>query len=251
MLATDLATALDPARLMEAAGLPPDPWQARLLRAQADRMLLLCSRQTGKSTVTGALALHAALYQPGALVLILAPALRQSQELFRKVLMFYRALDRPVPPAAESALSIELTNGSRIVSLPGKEQNVRGYSSVSLLIVDEAARVDDALYFSIRPMLAVSQGRLIALSTPFGKRGFFFQEWTEGGGEWARVTVPATECPRISSAFLEEERQALGDWWYSQEYECRFSDTLDSVFRHDDIMAAVTKEVRPLFGGAP
>src|SRR5262245_28223942 len=82
----------DPARLMADAGLAPDTWQAQLLRSAAQRMLLLCSRQAGKSQTAAALALKAALLQPS-LVLLLSPTQRQSGELFRdKVLRLYHAL---------------------------------------------------------------------------------------------------------------------------------------------------------------
>jgi hypothetical protein len=134
------------------------------------------------------------------------------------------------------------------VSLPGKEATIRGYSGVRLLVVDEAARVDDALYYSVRPMLAVSGGRLVALSTPFGKRGWFHHEWTADAG-WHTVQVTAEQCPRISPAFLAEERASLGDWWYRQEYQCEFVETLDQVFRYEHVMGALSPEVRPLFGG--
>jgi hypothetical protein len=95
------------------------------------------------------------------------------------VARFYGALVEPVASRGESALRLELENHSRIISLPGQEQTVRGYAGVSLLIVDEAARVPDDLYFAVRPMLAVSNGRLIALSTPFGKRGWFYEIFKE------------------------------------------------------------------------
>lgn len=232
---------------MEAAGLTPDPWQEKLLRGNARRVLLLCTRQAGKSTVTAALALHESMTRPNTLTLLLAPALRQAGELFRKVMTFYDAIERPVPAVAETALGLELRNGSRIVSLPGKEATVRGYSAADLLIVDEAARVPDELYFSIRPMLAVSGGKLLAMTTPFGKRGFFHHEWEEGTEEWERVEIDAYQCPRISHEFLEEERRTLGDWWFEQEYLCRFKDTVDSVFRYEDVMAAMSDEVQPLF----
>ena len=205
MLATNLELRLDPASIMERGGMPPDPWQQRLLRSNAERVLLLCSRQSGKSTVTAAMALHEVLFRPKSLVLLLSPSLRQSQELFRKVTDFRSRLDEPIPVAEESALRVELQNGSRIVALPGTEETVRGFSGVRLLVVDEAARVDDALYFSIRPMLAVSGGRMVCLTTPFGKRGFFYNEWT-GDGPWNRIKVTAKECPRISENFLEEEK---------------------------------------------
>ena len=187
--------------LLRQAGTEPDPWQVDVLRSQASRLALLCSRQAGKSTVSAALALATAIQEPGSLVLLLSPSLRQSSELFRKVMDHYRNLQAPVPSQAESALRLELTNGSRLVSLPGTEGTVRGYSGVKLLVVDEASRVQNELYYAVRPMLAVSGGRFIALSTPFGKRGWFYQEYTEGEG-WKRVKITAYECPRISRDFL-------------------------------------------------
>jgi len=241
-IAADLARALDPAAFSEQAGLVPDPWQAGVLRSAAPRLLLNCSRQSGKSTVTGVLAVHTALYTPGALVLLLSPTLRQSQELFKKCLAVYRALGRPVPPETESALRLELENDSRILSLPGKEHTVRGFSGVRLLVVDEASRVPDDLYYSMRPMLAVSGGRLVALSTPFGTRGWWYEAW-RSDEPWERYEVPATSCPRIPAAFLEEERRTLGQWWFDQEYGCQFLDALTQAFRREDIEQAFAEEV--------
>src|SRR5215216_4994569 len=246
----DLRLGLDRVAFAEKLGIVPDGWQRDLLRSSADRVLLNCCRQSGKSTMASLLALHRALYYPGSLALCLAPALRQSQELFGKVLGFYRDLGRPVSAEAEQRLGLELANGSRIAALPGSERTVRGFSGVDLLIVDEAARVDDALVHSIRPMLAVSGGSLMMLSTPYGKRGVFYQEWHSRVSEWDRYEVPADECPRITEAFLEEERAALPSWVYRQEYECSFEETEDQVFTTEMVDAAVSADVKPLFGGA-
>ena len=241
--------ASDPAQLMVAAGMQPDPWQAALLQSDWQRALLLCSRQAGKSTATGALATHTAIYQPGSLTLLLSAAQRQSGELFNTVKGFYRSLPQAPAVAQESALQMMLTNGSRIIALPGKEATIRGYAGVDLLVIDEASRVPDELYFSVRPMLAVSGGRLICLTTPFGKRGFFHQEWTEGGDEWHRTKITANDVPRISPEFLEAERRAMGEWWFSQEYMCEFVETTDQVFSYDLIQEAMSSDVQPLFGG--
>src|ERR671939_2034721 len=227
-LVSDLAAALDPVVLAQQAGLDPDPWQRDVLRSTAPRVLLNCSRQSGKSTVSALLALHAALYTPQALVLMLSPSLRQSAELFLKALDLYRALGRPVPAQAETSLRLELEGGSRVISLPGSEATVRGYSGVTLLVVDEASRVEDQLYMALRPMVAVSQGRLIALSTPFGRRGWWFEAW-RSAEPWERYEVPASACPRISPQFLAEEQRVLGPWFYRQEYECQFSETDDQI----------------------
>src|SRR5215216_3231444 len=198
-LRDDLRLALDRAAFAQALGFDPDPWQEDFLRSSADRVLLNCSRQSGKSTMSAVIALHRALYHPGSLVLCLAPALRQSQELFGKIAGFYRDLGRPVAPQGERKLSLELENASRIVTLPGSEKTIRGFSGANLLLVDEASRVDDELYFAIRPMLAVSGGSLMMLTTPYGKRGVFFEEWTSEVG-WERYEVPASQCPRISAS---------------------------------------------------
>jgi hypothetical protein len=190
------------------------------------------------------LAVHRALAQPGALILLLSPSLRQSGELFKKVQAVYRCIVPTATIEAESALRIELAGGSRIVSLPGGESTVRGYSNVALLIVDEAARTDDYLYWSIRPMLAVSQGRLVALSTPSGRRGWWADAWhSDEDGE--RVEVPATAVPRISRAFLEEERRSLPSAWYRAEYECAFIQAADSLFPHEQVLACLSDEVQP------
>ena len=247
MLGSDLAMALDPVRLMRRVGIEPDPWQVGVLRSRAARLLLNCCRQSGKSTTTAGLALHTALYVPGSLSLILSPGERQSKEMLRKVMAIYHALGRPVLADTENKLELELVNGSRIVALPGNEGTIRGYSGVRLLLIDEASRVDDALYTAVRPMLAVSGGRLVTLSTPFGKRGWWHREWTEGQG-WERVKITAHECPRISPAFLEEERQSMPAWEFNQEYLCAFEQTLDNVFTYEEVMGALSADVRPLFG---
>lgn len=226
----------------------PDPWQERVLGWQGERLLLNCCRQSGKSTTTAILALHRAYYFPRSLILLLSPTLRQSQELFKKVTDFLSLL--PVKPelTEDNKLSFQLKNGSRVVSLPSKEANIRGFSGAALIIEDEASRVPDSLYLAIRPMLAVSGGRLILMSTPWGKRGHFFEAWENGGDTWERVKVTAYDCPRISPAFLAEEKASMPANWFAGEYCGEFTENEDSIFRYDDIMRAVTLEVTPLFG---
>ncbi len=225
-----------------------DAWQRTVLTSTAHQIILLVTRQGGKSTVSAIRALHRALYTPASLVLLLAPSYRQSKELFRKVKDALAALPFPAPLTSESSLEMEFTNGSRIVALPGKEETIRGFSGVALLVVDEASRVPDGLYQAVRPMLAVSGGEIVLLSTPFGKRGFFHHEWAAGGARWHRAKVTAYDCPRITAEWLEEERMQIGDFWFEQEYLCKFVESVDSVFRYEDIQRALDPKVTPLFG---
>lgn len=246
-MADDLAAALDPVIFANRAGIEPDAWQAQVLRSPATQQILLCSRQSGKSTISAVAAVHTAVYEPESLILVLSPSLRQSQELFRKIMDVYAGAGETVRPEVENQLTLELANGSRIVSLPGKEATIRGFSGVTLLLVDEASRVDDALYQAVRPMLAVSRGRIVLLSTPFGKRGFFHHEWTEGGPDWQRTKVTAHDVPRIDPVWLEAERRRIPASVFEQEYLCIFGELEDSAFAHEDIKAALRPDIKPLF----
>jgi hypothetical protein len=250
-LRDDIRLALDRVAFSGALGIHPDGWQEDLLRSHSERILLNCSRQSGKSTMSAVIALHRALYHPGSLILCLAPALRQSQELFAKIASFYRDLGRPVSPIGERKLSLELENGSRIITLPGTEKTIRGFSGVSLLIVDEAARVEDELYFAVRPMLAVSGGTLIMLSTPYGQSGIFYEEWmSDDSREWQRFRVSADQVTRISPEFLSEERRALGSRWFEQEYMCVFGELEGAVFSREAIDRMFDTEYKLLFDPA-
>jgi hypothetical protein len=191
-------------------------------------------------------AVHTAVYEPGSLVLLLSPSLRQSTELFKKCLVIYRALGRPVLAETENLLSMQLENGSRLLSLPSSETTVRGYSGVRLLICDEASRIEDALYASLRPTLAVSSGRILAMSTPHGARGWWFEAWTNGGPIWERYAVTAPDVPRISASFLQEERAVLGEWLWKQEYFGEFVSPIDAIFDSGNVDAAIRDEVEPL-----
>ena len=248
MLARDLAMALDPVLFAgDALGFNPDPSQTQVLRWTGKRLLLNCSRQWGKSTTTSILAVHEAVFRPNSLILLVSPSLRQSSELFRKVSGFMERLPLKPERLEDNRLTLHLENGSRIVTLPSKEATVRGFSGATLIIEDEASRVDDLLYKSMRPMLAVSGGRLILMSTPHGRRGHFWEEWNSGGAVWERISVKATDCPRIPQSFLDEERASQGEWWFRQEYLCEFMDSANQVFSHQLVMDAISSDVKPLF----
>lgn len=239
---TDLLLALDPVSLARAAGIEPDPWQSRLLCSTAKQVMLLCSRQVGKSTSVALLATHTARYQDGAQILLLAPSERQSMELLRTTQAIWHSIPSPVEAKADTLTRMEMSNGSRILALPGsKGDSIRGIPHVDLLIIDEAARVLLELIAAARPMLAVSGGRLVLLSTPAGRRGWFFEEWEHGSG-YQRFSVKAEECPRISKEFLASERAALGPTWYSQEYENQFVSVEGSVFPEHYLQRIISEE---------
>lgn len=229
-------------------GFEPDEKQAFLLAGEHHRLILNCTRQWGKSTVTAAKAVHRAWSRAGSMTLVVTPSERQSAEFLRKAAEFVRRLGVRPRGDGDNPVSLMFPNRSRIVGLPGNEKTSRCFSAVSLLIVDEAAQVADGQYRTVRPMLATVDGDIWMMSTPWGRRGFFWEAWVNGGEEWTRVSVPATECPRIPARFLEEARREMPERCFRQEFLCEFGDQGASLFDRETILRAVRKGEKPLWG---
>lgn len=236
----------DPARMFELAGLTADPWQQAVLNSVADQIALLCTRQCGKTTVSCFVALKTVLLCPRSLVLCLSPSERQSTEFVLRCREYLDLLGWPVRVVKDSALQLHFANSSRLIGLPENERTIRTYAGVKLLVIDEAARVDDSLYSAVTPMLAVSHGRLLVLSTPFGKLGWFHALWeaeqkaralgsTTG---WETYCVTAAQCPRFTPEFLERERRRKSVREFQRKYYCEFCEAEDAAFRHEDIARA-------------
>jgi hypothetical protein len=245
-----------PIELAAAAGIGLDPWQKRVLASTALRLVMKGPRQVGKSTVSGLLSLHTALSIAGALVLLIAPAQEQSKELARTVRQMAARLGLAttehadaLAPTLLSASRIEFASGSRIIALPGRsEASIQGYGAPQLIVCDEASRIPEETYAAARPMLVASPtGRLVLLSTPFLKTGTFYRTWTGDSPAWERIEITTADCPRLSAAFLAEERRDLPAWVYAREYLGEFSDDDTTLFPAELIAAAMDPDVTPLF----
>jgi len=243
----DAAYTIDPALwAREVLGYQPDPWQADLLQSRSTKIILNCSRQSGKSTTCAALALHESIYRSPSFVLIIAPSQDQSAELMLKFDEFRGAVELPSDYlSTDTKLAVRFGNGNRVVARPGSEKTARSFSAVTLLLEDEAARVPDELFNTVRPMLAVSNGRHILMSTPFGKRGHFHKIWHDPAGNWEKIEITAEQCPRISPEFLAEERRV--NPWFDQEYMCKFMDSEGGVFSTDLFRSLANPALKPLW----
>jgi hypothetical protein len=248
-LALDLARQLDPGRLMTSAGLdPPESWQQEVLLSRHRRIALLCSRQIGKSTTCAVIALHQAMYRDNISVLLVSPSQSQSDLLFEKVKAIFNGLeDKPVDGRAIQG-RLELENRSRIISLPGNEATIRGHTA-HLLIVDEAAMVSEKLFAAVRPMVAATSGQIIALSTPQGKRGFFYDACNSAA--WQCIRVTAEQSTRLSPEDLEMERMSMDSLAFNREFLCEFVDETEQLFSTELIEAMFDPAVEPLIERAP
>jgi hypothetical protein len=248
--------AINPAYFAESVlSFQPDETQRQVLELNPHRLILNCNRQWGKSTVSAILLAHRAIFSPGSLSIIVSSSERQSAETLRKVAGFIQTAGVHAGSDKVNRRSLLIPGtGSRIIALPSSDATVRGFSKVSLLMIDEASRVPDPLYYALRPSLAVSQGDIVMVSTPFGKRGFFYSEFANSSSaneqkprhqQWTRITVPASQCPRIPADFLDDER-ALGEEYFAQEYECQFIEDGRFLFTDADCRRLFKSDIEPL-----
>ena len=220
----------------------PDEKQCEVLRSTARRGILNCTRQWGKTTVSAAKVVHRVFTQPESTVIVASPGLRQSGEWLRRATQMLGRLGIPKRGDGYNHLSLLLPNGSRIIGLPDMETTVRGFSAPEMILIDEASRVSDDMYSALLPMLSTNDGQLWLMSTPAGKRGFFYEEWQHGGPEWFRVAVKATDCTRISKRFLEEQRT---NPLFEAEYLCEFIGSGANAFDRDLVEAALDNSIEP------
>lgn len=214
------------------------------------RIILNCSRQSGKSTISAILGLHESIYRKPSFGMAIAPSQDQSGELMMKFDEFRQAVELTSEYLdTDTKLAVKFANGNRFIARPGSAKTSRGKSAVTLLLEDEAAWVDDLLKRSVSPMLAVSGGRYIMMSTPFGKRGHFFETWTKAKG-WKKIKIDATQCPRITPEFLQQELDdGMPKQFWLQEYFNEFTDTDSQLFSFDLVDGALTNNVQALSFG--
>ena len=237
----------------EKLGFVVEPAQVAFLKSGAKRGIVNCCRQFGKTTIMAIKAIYRVWKNPGCLIVVVCPTERQAGLVLARIAGLVSGKDwigGRLTGDRYNDLSLRFPNGSLVVGLPAKEGNIRGFSSVSLMIIDEASRVKDEVYKAVRPMLAVGNGDLWVLSTPDGRKGFFYEEYEFGGERWERFQVTAAECaPRITAEFLEDERAAMGAAWVKQEYFCEFVDSGGEMFDRVMIEEAVDADVKGLVFG--
>ena len=202
------------------SGLTLDPWQRKVLLSSATYFLFNCSRQVGKTEIVSLKAAYRARFL-GRKVVAIAPSLHQSSKIRQRAHRYLLADGASFSVA--NAITLELTTGGSVVSLPGDRPDLSARSETTDdLIVDEASRVKDALITAVTPTTATRPDATVTyLSTPAGKRGAFYRAWQDPKGKWEKYSIKATECSRISREFLEQQKNDLGVL-YQQEFECAF-----------------------------
>lgn len=219
-----------------------DEWQKEVLKTEGN-IVLRSGRQVGKSTVISIMAGDYAANNSNKTIMIIAAVERQAFLLFDKCLKYMEVnYAKMIKTGRErpTKSKIELRNGSKIYCLPTglSGNNIRGFT-IDLLIADEAAFIPDDVFYSVTPALAARQGaRIVLLSTPFGREGYFAQAFKDD--TFSKFHVSSEECPRIAKDFLAQEKIRMSKRQYAQEYLGEFVDELMQWFPDELIKKCMT-----------
>jgi len=225
------ARALLPHPTKPSEKLRPFPYQEKWLRDTSKRLVAICGRQIGKSTIAAAALVHFGVTHPKTTSIIVSSGLRQSIETFDKVLGFI--LDSPLKKSIvyKSRTRIVISNGARIICLPcGRYgQTLRGLT-VHFAVLDEAPVMpEEVIAGAVLPMLATTDGRLWMIGTPWSKDHITYRALMDTQ-RWSPYFLPSTVCPLITKEYLEEQRVLLGEERFNREFLALFVDDAKAYF---------------------
>lgn len=249
-----LAAALSPSVLFSMwLGVAPDDWQADALESLLDPMASrreawTTCRQAGKSSTAAVAVAWEAMFRPGSLTLLLAPTEAQAVEVVMLKVKGVLAKMGEVP-TEESQTRLVLPNGSRVLVLAGSApENARGHAA-DLIVVDEAAQTTDDLWHAVAPETVVTRGRVLALTSAWQKRGWYWEMWNDPEAQWVKREKFADDLPRImdniesvradfKGSDREFRREMFGEWMEDGEAVWNPED-LDDMFGYEDEIGAV------------
>ena len=220
-----------------------DPWQTEVIEEQGN-IVVRSGRQSGKSTAIAIKVGDYALKNPNKTVLVIASVERQAYQLFLKILEY---IDAKYPRRTKGRVTMtfaEFKNGSKIRCLPSgmDGRGIRGYT-IDMLVADEAAFIPEAVFSAITPMIAITKGKIILLSTPFGREGFFYKCFRDKS--FKKFHISSEDCPRKNDEFLAQEKARMTKLQYAQEYLGEFIDELRQLFPDELIRKCMSLERDP------
>ena len=216
--------------------------------------IALKSRQLGMSTTISAYCLWMAMFRRDANILIMATKLDVSKFMIQKIRTTFKMLPAWMlnlldlkEPEAESVKYIKFNNGGKITAIPTSVDAGRG-EAVTLLVVDEAAHVENfqELWLGLYPTLSTG-GRAIIFSTPKGKN-FFYQMWAEadtgvleegkvgqhckgvGKNGFHGIKLPWFVHPERDEKWFEEQAKPMDARGIAQELLCGFEGSTLTFF---------------------
>jgi len=229
-------------------GYKPYDYQVNILNCKDKRIAIRSGRQVGKTTVCAIKSLYEAFWNKNKQILIIAPVRKQSKLLFQVIkdcITLKTELSKSL--VKDTATEMFFDNGSRIYCETGailSKDRIRGFSP-NIVIVDEAAFVADETFSSTEPSVIKTQGSIILTSTPYGKRGFFYETFLPNS-DYTKFHIKSEECPHILKKELDKLKNRLTKNEYVQEYEGEFTEEGDEYFTKELIKDCTDSNIKEI-----
>ena len=228
-----------------------DKWQQEILNTKGN-MVLRSGRQVGKSTIIAKKAADYSLTNNKKVIMVIAFVEKQANLLFSKILnniTLQEKLDKKkyIAKPKPTKHIINLKNGSVIYCYAAGDTGygIMGYT-IDLLIADEAAWINEEVWNSIVPALAVTKGTMWLLSTPFVAEGFYYDCFQDK--DFTSFHRSSEDCPRITKEFLDKMKKRFTSQQYAQMYLGKFVDGFRRVFNDEwirKVCVLESKNIKP------
>jgi hypothetical protein len=192
-----------------------------------DYNIVLKGRQIGISTLVAGYALWMLLFHKDKNILVIATKQETAKNLVTKVRFMHQNL--PVwlrgEIVTDNKLSLQFTNGSQIKAVASSKDAGRS-EALSLLILDEAAFIDDAdVIWTAASSTLSTGGQAILLSTPNGVGNFFHKMWMQAEtkeNNFNPILLDWRVHPERDQAWRDRQTELMGELQASQEHDASF-----------------------------
>lgn len=220
-----------------------DNIQKTVLDHEAHRLILCCARQWGKTTIIAIKALHTAIFNPATEIVVISRSIKQASLLLNKVNESAAVLGFPRKRVLGYENSLHLPNGSKIFAVANSEKSSRGYTA-NIVIVDEAALIEDDVIGSASPTLSRTRGKLWLLSTPHGQTGLFYHVWHDKElTDWFKVKATIEDSAYATPEFIAEQ-QKLFPYNVRQDFYCEFTPPKGSLLSRERIEKMIDPTIK-------
>ena len=222
-----------------------DKWQQDILDCKNKYILLCKGRQIGGTTIMARKCADRMLTQKGCHIIVVSLTEDQAQLVVIMVLTYLEKNFKGyiAKPYSKNITKnkIVLKNGSQILSRPVGQTGdaVRGFTG-NVLYINEASRMPESVFTAAKPILLTTGGDIWMDSTPFGKKGYFYESWLNKHDRFKVFYMSSEEVIQerpISDSWtkkqreegiqmLKEEKADMGVLAYSQEYLGLFMEDL-------------------------
>jgi len=191
--------------------------------------------KSGKTSGAILWLLRQAWERPGTRWWWVAPIYRQTEIAFGRIVRMLLRAGMAIEPN-QSAMRVPLPNGSVLEFRSGEKPQTLYGEDVHGAVLDEATQgMREEVLFAVQTTLTATRGRLLVLSTPRGRRNWFWklcQRAKAGERGYDYVFMRSADNPAVPREKLDDAKRNLPARVYRELFEAEAQDDEASVFRN-------------------